>query len=394
MKNNNIIVIGGGIIGLTTALNLLENKYKVIVISEKYALGYLDIVSQVAGALWEIPPAVCGSHNDDENDNIEYLTKLAINSYKKFKEIYNRYGYESTGIREHNAYYFFKDKIKIDKTDKEYVKRKNIKEFINKYSDMRDFEKDFDEVKKDLHLNKIEIKDEYKDGYRYKSFVIDTNKYLNWLMEKIKNEGGILLNGKIENFDKDTFEKLKNKYNSDIIINCTGFASKEIDDKLEIKDKYKMKALRGFLIHIENNINLVDCLLVSKKDDKHEGSNYEKYGFTFIIPKNENTIVLGGYAEFKESIDLNDNNNNKIVQDMKKSCLEFLPLLNIRYKQKGIYAGIRPYRYKPRIEIERINEELYLIHNYGHGGSGYTLSWGCANEVKDLVNNIIYRITH
>jgi len=43
-------------------------------------------------------------------------------------------------------------------------------------------------------------------------------------------------------------------------------------------------------------------------------------------------------------------------------------------------AGLRPCR--PTVRLER---EGRLIHNYGHGGAGYTLAHGCAEEVVALL---------
>lgn len=54
------LIIGGGVSGLTTAKVLLENGYKVSVIAQEYASRKNRITSQIAGALWEWPPAVCG----------------------------------------------------------------------------------------------------------------------------------------------------------------------------------------------------------------------------------------------------------------------------------------------------------------------------------------------
>jgi glycine/D-amino acid oxidase-like deaminating enzyme len=42
----------------------------------------------------------------------------------------------------------------------------------------------------------------------------------------------------------------------------------------------------------------------------------------------------------------------------------------------GIYVCTRPFRAAgPRIETERLGDKT-LVHNYGHGGSGWSLSWG------------------
>jgi D-amino-acid oxidase len=47
---------------------------------------------------------------------------------------------------------------------------------------------------------------------------------------------------------------------------------------------------------------------------------------------------------------------------------------------KRVRAGLRPYR--PEVRLERAGR---ILHNYGHGGAGYTLSRGCADEVTRLV---------
>ncbi|KAL4249980.1 hypothetical protein AB1N83_013864, partial [Pleurotus pulmonarius] len=55
-----VLVVGGGVTGLTTTWALLDAGYDVTVVSEKWASLSDRITSQIAGALWEWPPAVCG----------------------------------------------------------------------------------------------------------------------------------------------------------------------------------------------------------------------------------------------------------------------------------------------------------------------------------------------
>jgi glycine/D-amino acid oxidase-like deaminating enzyme len=52
---------------------------------------------------------------------------------------------------------------------------------------------------------------------------------------------------------------------------------------------------------------------------------------------------------------------------------------------QGFSACIRPYRRKTfRLEVEKLGRTI-LVHNYGHGGAGITLSWGSALEAADLL---------
>ncbi|MBN1205471.1 MAG: FAD-binding oxidoreductase [Myxococcaceae bacterium] len=60
--------------------------------------------------------------------------------------------------------------------------------------------------------------------------------------------------------------------------------------------------------------------------------------------------------------------------------------------------GIRPHRrggVRLALEeqpIETSSGKKYLVHNYGHGGGGITLSWGCASIVTEMVEELLVRL--
>ncbi len=54
---------------------------------------------------------------------------------------------------------------------------------------------------------------------------------------------------------------------------------------------------------------------------------------------------------------------------------------------RGFLGGLRPFRQgNPRLEIEEIGQGKVVAHNYGHGGSGITMSWGAARAAADLLD--------
>ena len=56
------------------------------------------------------------------------------------------------------------------------------------------------------------------------------------------------------------------------------------------------------------------------------------------------------------------------------------------------WVGLRPGRQTVRLETElrrHAGRSLRIVHNYGHGGAGITLHWGCAAEAVRLVQQLL-----
>ncbi len=66
------------------------------------------------------------------------------------------------------------------------------------------------------------------------------------------------------------------------------------------------------------------------------------------------------------------------------------PLLG-KPEHRRLFGGFRPFRFGGfRLDICAVPEEpgQYWINNYGHGGGGITLSWGCAEQVVEWVDKL------
>lgn len=116
-------------------------------------------------------------------------------------------------------------------------------------------------------------------------------------------------------------------------------------------------------------------------------------GNHYILP-NSDTVVLGGT---KQVGDWNTEVNADDSKDIIDGCCAIYPSLRAAQVVRE-WVGLRPGREEVRIEAEIITsnslrDKLHVVHNYGHGGSGVTLFWGCAQEVLALVNDIISRST-
>ena len=205
----------------------------------------------------------------------------------------------------------------------------------------------FERITKDLPSDYVEC-------FSFLTQIIEMPIYLKWLMNRYKLLGGQLEKGKI-----DDLSKISNKYS--IIVNCTGLSSGELCNDSEVYP------VRGQIIRIKP-------LLGEMHLDQQIPT------LAYIVPRS-NDMVLGGVAqEGNWSLEPTEEDRDFILE----KCSSIIPVLKNAEIIEDI-VGLRPGRTEVRLEKEQISGKT-IIHNYGHGGSGVTLSWGCAEEVVELAN--------
>ena len=379
-----ILIVGGGVTCLVTAWTLLDQGFHVTVIAKEYAsYGKSQrLTSQIAGALWEYPPAVCGQHTDAIS--LKHSKRWCMTAYHIWDEIAGSEGLaEASGVRMKCSDFFFpvpveQDPAQLSKMNE--IMASGIRGFARGRSiiDKRDVNKSYGVV----------------DAYEHLAPIIDTDQCMSFLQQLVVSKGADLHKTTISGDLFDQEDELLAEYGADAIVNATGLAGTELagDDSCY--------PIRGGLIRVINDgidFPKVESAMTITADAVHDSSE-----IVFIVPRNDNILLIGGIAESHE-YDLTHTLDTPILKRMRARCEAFLPALkNARVDPEyPIAQGLRPFR-QNNVRVERELREhendtvsgkasrpSRIVHSYGQGGAGWSLSFGCAGDVAVLVKQAL-----
>jgi D-amino-acid oxidase len=196
----------------------------------------------------------------------------------------------------------------------------------------------------------------YDHGWVFQAPVIEMPIYLAWLERRLLELGGRLV-------EREVRDLAELEARAELVVNCTGLAARELCDDRELLP------VRGQVVRVARASGACERFLL---DD------YNESGVTYVVPRSRDLVLGGSAEEGREDLDVDAAESAAIVA----RCAALEPAL-ARAEVLSVGVGLRPYRPAVRVEREELGR-AWLIHDYGHGGAGVTLSWGCADEVARL----------
>jgi D-amino-acid oxidase len=309
-RNNDVIVIGSGVVGLTTAVVLAERGVRVRVWTRD---PVERTTSAVAGALWwpyRIEP-------------VARARAWALQSLDVYEELATRP--ESTGVR--------------------------LVEGVLGEADLDRAEAWAADRVPGLRASTAE---EYAGtGLWARLPLIDMSTHLPWLRERLLKAGGVVEERTVSGFAE---------VDEPVVVNCTGLGARALVPDASVRP------VRGQLVVVENP-GIRTWLTATDADGE----------MAYFFPQ-PGLLLLGGTAD-EDAWSLEP--DPAVAEAIVRRCAALRPeIAGARVLEHRV--GLRPARDAVRLERELLPGGRVLVHNYGHGGAGVTVAWGCAEEAAGL----------
>ena len=327
-----VLVIGAGVIGLSSALALLSSGLRVTVYA---ADPPLRTTSAAAGALW-------GPHLVGADGRVD---RWAATTLRRLRELATD---PATGVRE------------ADGVAASATTLTEAPEFAAGAGTL-------------TPSPAPALPPGYRSGWHYSAPVVAMPTYLEYLAEQVRGAGGQVRIGPPLG---DMAEAAQHSA-ARVIVNCAGIGAARL-----VADP-DLVPVRGQVVVVANP-GLTDFFV---------GEREQPGDVTYIFPHGQIAVLGGTHQPGNWSLRPDADTARRIVRACAavEPALADVPVLEHR-------VGLRPVRPQVRLGTRSIPARgphprpatgPVWVDNYGHGGAGVTLSWGCALDVRDLVVGLL-----
>ncbi|RMJ29087.1 D-amino acid oxidase [Aspergillus sp. HF37] len=356
MAQKNVVIIGAGVAGLTTAFLLSKKPGYKIVVAAKHMPGDYDIeyASPWAGANY-MPVSPSGTEAAEwDKATWHPLEDLARN-------------HPDAGV------HFQECEIRARSKDVGSATADWFSELLSPNPWFKDVVPNFCPLPKESLGPGIDY------GTVFTSVCINTAIYLPWLVSQCLRNGVVFQRAVFNHIQEAASSQIHPSGKVDLVVNCTGLNASKLGG---VNDQSVYPA-RGQIVVVRNDAGKM--MDISGTDDGDDEACY-----VMTRAAGGGTILGGSYQKgnWESQVD-----PNLAVRIMKRA-VEICPGLT---GGKGIEhldivrhgVGLRPVREGgTRIEKERMGD-AWVVHNYGAGGAGFQSSYGCAQAAVDLIEEAL-----
>ena len=197
----------------------------------------------------------------------------------------------------------------------------------------------------------------FKSGFSLRVPLMDTTIYLDYLAKRFVAAGGSIA----ANTHLTKLEEVDQQFG--LVINCAGIGARELVRDADLEPHRGQVAIVPRIKYLPYAVVCDDAPLM------------------YAIPR-RNDCVFGGTNDLSDDLIVDSATTARIVAGCSRE---------LKIEKPNVLAervGLRPFRKSGvRLERDHLSDGRTVVHNYGHGGSGFTLSWGCAQEVFELTTD-------
>ena len=310
-----VTVIGAGVIGLSSALNLQSAGFDVRVLTRDMPQA---TASSAAGAVWS-GGSVSGRSRRWADDSLSHFLPLTEQT--------------NSGVGLRRMRQVFPDRV-----DDPWFK---------------------DSLPFFAKMPAGDLPPDCPDGWVMDLPIVAPPRYLQNLQDQFLRAGGSMEVREVGSL-ADLVDDCR------LLVNCTGAWAKYVTPDPEVFP------IRGQTLLIDAP-HIRDGFMRASDD-------------TYLFPREDGVLLGGIYQHHSWNPEIDEEQTVDII----KRCSQIGPsVADAPILRTAV--GIRPGRERVRLEAERLSNDCTVIHNYGHGSIGFTLSWGCAKAVLDLARNLSKR---